>query len=90
MLKCILTSEKDANLGSHFSSTVLLTTGPCQLFPHWLGETRMWKMFQMLAKRFGRELNSIDDHKFRNISSDVAQIGRVPPKPMQAFMVWQF
>ena len=42
----------------------------------------MWNMLPVLAMRFGRELNDIDDHRFRNILADLAQIGRIPPKSM--------
>ena len=82
MLRYTLASEKDANFGSPSPNAMLLTTGICQLFLHWLGDTRMWNMLPMLATRFGKEFNDIDDHRFRNILADVAQIGRIPPKSM--------
>ena len=44
-------------------NAMLLTTGICQLFLHWLGDTRMWNMLPMLATRFGKEFNDIDDHR---------------------------
>ena len=52
-------------------NAMLLTTGICQLFLHWLGDTRMWNMLPMLATRFGKEFNDIDDHRFRNILADL-------------------
>ena len=63
-------------------NAVLLITGICQRFLHWLGETGMWNVLPILAPRFGTELNNIDDHRFRNILADLTQIGRVPPKSM--------